>query len=256
MWYSIISDQLTYSHIQYNYHINSCQVYEPYWYVIHLDHGYGYDKDQTFSSERLATLQGDPRDPRTTDGWVFNQMSFDSWSLRTPIVIFWMVFGWNLQGFFGCILELELAFLVVFGWFLGAFCPSLKPHEAQLRWHRSPTLQVAGRCILQIFMKYDFRICHLRFSSFSLLSNLAWMGIQMGFRGGQSFVVCTIADWVMLIFSKLTCYCHCSVASPGGQQLPHPLPPLPFGGQEPARNSGREWEMLLSEATKTTPLMA
>ena len=139
MWYSIISDQLTYSHIQYNYHINSCQVYEPYWYVIHLDHGYGYDKDQTFSSERLATLQGDPRDPRTTDGWVFNQMSFDSWSLRTPIVIFWMVFGWNLQGFFGCILELELA----------------------------------GRCILQIFMKYDFRICHLRFSSFSLLSNLA-----------------------------------------------------------------------------------
>ena len=167
-----------------------------------------------------------------------------------------MVFGWNLQGFFWCILELELAFLVVFGWFLGAFCPSLKPHEAQLRWHRSPTLQVAGRCILQIFMKYDFRIFHLRFSSFSLLSNLAWMGIQMGFRGGQSFVVCTIADWVMLIFSKLTCYCHCSVASPGGQQLPHPLPPLPFGGQEPARNSGREWEMLLSEATKTTPLMA
>ena len=147
MWYSIISDQLTYSHIQYNYHINSCQVYEPYWYVIHLDHGYGYDKDQTFSSERLATLQGDPRDPRTTDGWVFNQMSFDSWSLRTPIVIFWMVFGWNLQGFFGCILELELAFLVVFGWFLGAFCPSLAKisEGSRKKWRQSSPVSTGRR---------------------------------------------------------------------------------------------------------------
>ena len=165
-------------------------------------------EDQTFNSERLATLQGDPR-TKPQMVWSLDEAdlfwlvirTWAQWSGTRTLRYLWI----NPM-----VLELEPLELPWFLWckgygtrisggywvFLGASRFSLKPRGAGSARHSEVSCPPGGR-----------------------------PGIHIGVRGTQSQIRTL---WAMLIFSKPTCSCPDSP----GQQLPHPLPPLPFGGQQ------------------------